>query len=433
MSSYNSQVQQTLSPYTNNSNNILQFDQLGISSTGTLWFNDLYNMRVLGVDSTTGTSVSVINLASVGGALAIGVGLGSPNVWIATPNATTGTATVGQYSPTGSLIGTAISAATDAVNLAGYFVMGVQPDPTNSFVYLGGCVIVTPGALNYLPGQGFEYETAPGNFYPCDIRKVAVASNTVQQIYSVNAVTRAYLGSNSSFFQSMAIAPAGATAWPAGTILAEDSFSGIVYLFYPNGTQLFNISGISSSPAFTPSSGVLALESGGTQIGQYQGMGVRNVYNITSVTFSNPFFVGLGPSGSPVYVASENYGPVAVMNSQAQITGYIGAGTLVGPWAMTTDASGNLYVCDGATNIPYKFSSSGQLLVTFNSGTLNPYLGSGICVDPNNGIVHAATHICPQPFVIAAHLADPSLSVCSAAARSTSLRITPRARPAQVT
>ena len=289
-------MKQTLLPYTNNSANILEFRQMGISSTGTLWFIDLYNQRILGVDSTTGTSVSTINLASVGGALALGTSVYSPNIWAATPGATTGTATITQYDPNGIVV-TTISSASDPTNLPStYFIMGVQPDPTNTLVYVGGCNVLTPNTLTYTPGSTFEY-TSTGGFTPCDVRAVSIASKTVQlPILTVDAPSRAYYGTDISFFRSLTIRPGSTNGgnYGPGTVWADDTYNGILFAFN-NGTgaQIGNFSGISSSPAFTPSNSIVFLGQSGLSVQQYNPGNTPNViYSISNVTFGDPLLRG---------------------------------------------------------------------------------------------------------------------------------------------
>ena len=389
--SYNTQVQQTLLPYTNNSQNILQLDQLGISSAGTLWFIDLYNQRVLGVDSTVGSTVSTIDLTSVGGALAIGVSIYSANIWAATPGASTGTSTVSQYDPTGAKLQT-FSTSTDSTNLPStYFVMGVEPDPTNTLVYVGGCNQVVANSIVYEPGAGFEYATAPGQFMPCDIRAISQSTGLVVQTYAPTQATRNFYGSNSSFFQSIIVRSGTSNGGnvPAGAIWADDTFNGVVYAFNNmTGAQLQNSTGISSSPAFTPSNGIVFLGQNGLSVQQYGGGTPSTVYSISNVTFGNPGFVAVGNGGSPVYVSSLSGGPVAVMTSSTppSISSYIGGSYLYYPEGMAVDGSGNLYVIDGGTNIGYKFTSSGNLV--FNFTYPNSGIGAGICVDGNNGNIY---------------------------------------------
>jgi len=349
--SYNSAVKQTLLPYTNNSRSILQLQQLSISSAGTLWFIDAYNLRILGVDSTAGTSVAAIDLTSVGGALAIGVSVYSANIWAATPAAPGGTATVNQYDPSGNLIRT-IGTSTDPTNLPStYFIMGVQPDPSNSHVYVGGCDVVVAGSLQYVPGSGLEYSSAPGSFYPCDVRAVSIATGSVQlPLLQVSEATRSYYGTDISFFRQIAVRAGSSDAgmFPSGTVWADDTYTGVVYAFN-NGTgqQIANLTGIYRSPAFTPQNNFVYLGPNGLSVRQYNpGTQSTILYSISNVTFGNPGFVAVAPGGSPVYVASYSGGAVAVMTTDSPpvITRYVGGTELIEPWAMTVDSSGNLYV-----------------------------------------------------------------------------------------
>ena len=389
--SFNTNIGTTLAPYTTNANNILQFDQMGVSSTGTVWFLDIYNQRILGVDSAAGQTVSQINLASVGGALAIGVSIYSPIVWAVTPGASTGTATVTGYDPTNSnAVTTTISSATDSTNLpSSYFALGVEPDPTNQFLYVGGCNVVSAGAIVYEPGQGFEYETAPGLFYPCDVRAVSIATQkVVTPILTPSAAALASINNyNVSFFQQIVVRGVSTinSNYSAGTVYAYDTENGALYAFSNSTNQQINFwTNIYSAPAFTPSGSPIFLSREGLGVQQYNpGTTPNTNYVISNITFGYPYFVATGPGGSPVYVSSQAGGPVAIMTTSrpASITGYI-AQNLTAPNAMTTDNSGNLYVIDGATNIGYKFNSAGQQLFTFTYPGAG--IGAGVCVDPNN-------------------------------------------------
>ena len=389
-SSYNSAVQQTLAPYGTNSLNVLQLRQLGISGDGTLWFRDEYNLRVLGVDSTSGTQVKVIDLSSVGGSLALGVTTASSNIWVSTPGASTGTATIVQYDTNGNVLKT-ISSSNDPTNLPStYIVIGLEPDATGAVVYAGGCNVPTAGNLVYTPGTNFEYATAAGSFGPCDIRAINIASGTVQlPVLSVSSATNAYYGTQGEFiFQNIVVR--GGTAlnglFPAGTVFAyESEFLGITFAWNNvTGAQIGNFSGPAAAPAFTPANNFVFIGSEGQTVQQYNGGQSSSVYNISTLTFAYPEFVAVGNGGSPIYVASEICGPLAIMNSQAQVTGYIGPATLCAG-VTAVDGSGNVYVIDEALNVGYQFSSSGALLANYSYP--NTYIGAGICVDPNNGNV----------------------------------------------
>jgi hypothetical protein len=212
----------------------------------------------------------------------------------------------------------------------------------------------------------------------------------VLPIMSVNNATRGYLKTQTSFFQTLAVRATPSNNNPVGSVYADDTFNGILFVFNNvTGNQTQNYSGVANSPAFTTTGSTVALGPGGLSVIQFNpGTTPNDVYNISTLTFSAPYFIALGPGGSPAYVSSEAGGPVAVMNSQGQITSYIGGGGLLKyPQALATDASGNLYVIDGLTNVVYKFSSSGSLLLNFSMPYPEPQaeIGQGICIDPNNG------------------------------------------------
>ena len=328
---YNTALQQTLAPYNSNANGLLEFGQMGISSAGILWFNDFLNNRLLGVDSNTATNTPLsIDLSSYGGGLALGVSIYTPNVWVSVPGASTGTATVIQFDPTGKVVST-ISSSSDPTNLpTNYFVIGVEPDPDNVYVYLGGCIVAVPGSIVFVGNGEFEYIPTLGNIGPCDVRKVSIATGqVVQPILNVNADIR-NIYENIFFFDSISVRAVASNNNPAGSVYAFDEGWDILYVFNnATGAQIQNYTGLSTSPAFSASGSSYVLSADTLSVYQYTpGAAPNTIYTISNATFTDPAFVAVGPGGSPVYASSFNNGPIAIMNTQGVITGYVGTSQL---------------------------------------------------------------------------------------------------------
>ena len=386
-SSFDTQVATSLTALSSNSSNTVTFGgTMAISASNVLWFNDDNNFRLLGVSDLNPSSVLVIPTAGINGAWEIGVSPSSNNVWaVSLCNPQTGAV---QYAPNGTIL-SAVGAVSDPTNLPStYCVMGVQPDNSGAYVYVGGCQLTGPTGIVYYPELG-EFSFNASAVGQCDIRKVSISSGQVVQVIQPTRPAYVAAASNVSFWEDMAFSPV------TNDLYASDYYSGLVYHIDSNGSTVSNFS-IGSDVAFTPAGNVVTLGSYGFTIDVLSPDGVpQSVANVSSQQFAYPVGVAVGPGGSPVYSISE-VGQLAVFNTAGSITGYIGGGVLQDPISIATDSSGAVYVGDDGNSVVYKFSPSGALLMNFTDpllvGSNTASLNWGLAVNPTNGQVLASVY-----------------------------------------
>ena len=350
VSTFDAQVATTLTTLASNSSGLLSFGgTMAISASGVIWFNDIANLRLVGVNDQNPTQPLLISTASIQGGWEIGVSPASDNVW--TTSLCHPQAGAVQYAPNGTIV-SLIGAVSDPVNLPStYCIMGVQPDPSGAFVYIGGCQQTGPTGFVRIGLSEFQFNSSAVG--QCDIRKVSVSTGQVVQVIQPTGT------SGIGFWEDMDISPV------TGDLYANDYYSGVVYHLNSSGALLGNFT-TGANLALLPSGAVVSLGPGGYTIEVLTTAGAPvSSINITTDRFAYPVGVAVPSSGSPVYSWSEEGGPVAVLNTGGNITGYIGAGLLAYPELVATDSSGSLYVVDATQSLlVQKFSSSGALLTT---------------------------------------------------------------------
>lgn len=270
--------------------------------------------------------------------------------------------------------------ASDNVYIADYFNHAVRKVSTSGVIttivgdgvagYTGDGGPASAARLNGPAGITFD---AAGNLYIADkfnerIRRVDATTGIITSV----AGNGAHGGWNGAAFGNGGMATAASLTYPIAT--AFDA-SGNMYIA-DNGSQTVR--------KIDGTTGVITRFAG-THAGGYNGDGIA----ASTAKLNNPRSIAVDGIGN-VYISDCWNNRIRKVDTFGQISTYAGTGTkgyagdggpataanIFGPWGITLDGCGNLYICDYDNYVVRKVSAGGTI-TTFAGNHKRGYTGDG--------------------------------------------------------